>query len=242
MKKIIVTILLTSDLFSCNEHDQTSNDLQPSTSISAILDVTDPRTFWPEADQLLEMYHFKQTPEAEGIFRLRTISDKRLTPLVSFRLADGASMEKNNKDQDRQFRNKNVMAFYSTVRKAMDDFYNKTDTTQSLDNSECYRAISDELTYLSEAKSNRRILIVASDLLEKSDLLDCYTGTIANPKEIAAQLNRANLLPVNLSGITVIFLFAPKDRNEDLTFSLIVEAYKQLLQPKGVEIKVQANL
>jgi hypothetical protein len=78
--------------------------------------------------------------------------------------------------------------------------------------------------------------------MEKSDLLDCYTANLSNVKPIAKQLDQANLLPQNLAGITVIFLFNPKDRSEDQKFSFIAEAYKVLLQAKGVEIKIQANL
>jgi hypothetical protein len=242
MKKIILSVLITSFMTGCDMNLKASNDQQLSTTVSVILDVTDPRTYWPAPDQFLEMYHFKQRPDAEGVFRLRTISDKRLTPLVSFRLADAASMEKDNKDEDNQYRNRNVLAFYTTVRKAMNDFYSRTDTAQSLSNSECFRTIADELTFLSGSKSDQCILITASDLMDKSDLIDCYTANLANPKEIAMKFDQANLLPKTLTGITVIFLFSPKDRQEDQTFSLIVEAYRQLLQPKGVEIKVQANL
>jgi hypothetical protein len=151
-------------------------------------------------------------------------------------------MEKDNSDEDPQFRNRNVVAFYSTVRRAMNDFYSHTDTAQSLSNSECFRTIADELSFLSENNSNERILIIASDLMDKSDLLDCYTANLSNPEQIAKQLDQANLLPQNLTGINIIFLFNPRDRNEDQKFSLIVEAYKILLRAKGAEIKVQANL
>ena len=151
-------------------------------------------------------------------------------------------MEKENSEDDPQFRNRNVAAFYTTVRRAMNDFYSQTDTNQSLSNSECYRAIAGELTFLAESKADERILIIASDLMEKSDLMDCYTANLTNSKQIASTLDQANLLPQNLTGITIILFFNPRDRKEDQTFSLMAEAYKILLQSKGAEIKVQANL
>ncbi|MEK7585796.1 MAG: hypothetical protein AAB477_00985 [Patescibacteria group bacterium] len=242
MKNIFFYVIACCFLTTCDVKPRANNQQHSTIAVSVILDVTDPRSYWPGPDQLLQLFHFKQTPEAEGLFRLRTISDKRLTPIISYRLADAQSMEKENRDDDPQFRNKNVVAFYNTVRKSMNDFYSQADTTQSLSNSECYRAITDELTFLSETKSDQRTLIIASDLMEKSDLQDCYTANLSNSKAIATLFEKANLLPQNLSEITVIFLFNPRDRNEDKKFSLMVEAYKILLLSKGAEIKVQANL
>ncbi len=242
MKKILLYLFTVVFMTACDVKVKVNSEQRSSVAVSAILDITDPRNYWPGADQLLQFYHFKQTPDAEGLFRLRTISDKRLTPVISYHLADAKSMEKDNSEDDPQFRNKNVVAFYSTVRRAMNDFYSHTDTTQSLSNSECFRAIADELSFLAESNADERTLIIASDLMEKSDLLDCYTANLINPKAIAAQFDRANLLPQSLAGITIIFLFNPRDRIEDQRFSLIVEAYKQLFQTKGAEIKVQANL
>jgi hypothetical protein len=242
MKNKLIYIISIIFLVACDAKPDKQNIQPSSVTASVIFDITDPRNYWPGTDQLLQLYHFKQTPDGEGLFRLRTISDKRLTPVISYHLLDAKSMEKDNGDEDPQFRNRNVVAFYTTVRRAMNDFYSHADTTQSLTNSECFRAITDELTFLSERKADERILIIASDLMERSDLMDCYTANLSNPEAIAKQLDRANLLPQNLTGITVIFLFNPRDRNEDQKFSLISEAYKILLQVKGAEIKIQANL
>lgn len=242
MKKLLFYLTVSSLLQACDIKTAKINKQQPATAVSVVLDITDPRAYWPTADQLLQMYQAKVEPNAEWLFRLKTISDKRLTPIITYHLADAESMEKENSESDPQFRNKNIAAFYSTVGKSLKDFYSRTDTTQSLSNSECYRAIVDELRFLAENKSDRRILIVASDLREKSDLMDSYTASLINPKAQAEKLNRVYPVPENLVGVTVVFLFNPKDRTEDQTFSLLVEIYKSLLQSTGAEIKVQANL
>jgi hypothetical protein len=242
MKIFLFSLLAFSLLTACNVKPTTVNEQHSSIVVSMILDVTDPRSYWPGADQILPLYHCKQTPDAECVFRLRTISDKRLTPIVAYRLADADNLEKENIDDDLQFRKKNILAFYSTVRKAVNDLYSRTDTAQSLNNSECFRSIADELSFLAKSKSKERILVIASDLMEKSDLMNCYTTNLTNPTVIASQFEQFSLLPQSLTGITVIFLFSPRDRKQDIEFGFIVEAYKELLQCKGAEIKIQANL
>lgn len=212
------------------------------TITSAMPDVTDGRHTWPHADQLLGYFPWKTSPEAEFVFRVRPITDKRLTPILTKRLATAETMEPENKLDDPQFRSKNILAFFAEVRTTMTEFYSTVDTTRSLSASEIFRNIASELTALSEMKKTHATTIVASDLRERSDLLDTYRKTIPTASQIAATLNKDSLLPENLSGITVIFLFNPRDRIEDAAFSHMVDAYKLLLQPRGAQIKVQANL
>ncbi len=242
MKKIILFLIVLFSFAGCDVGQEPSIEQPISTTLSTILDVSDPRAYWPDADHLLQMYHCKETPNGECWFRLKTITDKRLTPIITYHLADAGSMEKENREDDPQFRNRNINAFYSTIHKALSDFYTHTDTTQSLSNSECFRSVVDELRFLADNKSDRRILIVASDLMEKSDILSSYLADLTNPKQLAEKLNNAYPAPQNLKGVTVIFLFDPRNRMEDQTFSLMVDVYKALLQPTGAEIKVQANL
>jgi len=242
MKIFVICLLISFFLTACGMTPKPSPEQHTSILLSGLLDVTDKRRYWPSSDQILQYFHCKRTPNAECIFRLRAITDKRLNPVITYRLADAASMEKDNQGRDEQFRERNILAFYTAVRNGTNDFYNDTDTSQSLSNSECFAAISNELSYLASCNSDEKILLVASDLMEKSDIGDFYQTPLTNARQIANQLARTNLLPENLTGVTVIFLFSPRDRKEDQAFSVISEAYKLLLQTKGAEIKIQANL
>lgn len=242
MKNIILSPVIIFWFYSCNVKPEPDKQQTYSTSLSVVIDVTDPRIYWPDANNLLQIYHCKETPDAECLFRLKTISDVRLTPIVTYRLADVRSMKMENTEDDPQFRNKNINAFYTTVRNALADFYTKTDTSRSLDNSECFRSIVDELRFLTESKSNDRTLVVTGDLMEHSDLLNSYTASLSDTKAIADKLNKGYPVPENLKGITIIFLFNPKNREEDKTYSQMIEVYRSILEPTGAEIKVQANL
>lgn len=242
MKTLILSITWFALTISCESPYKRQKSNQASVAVSVILDVTDTqRAYWPKGNDVLRLYHYAQNPNSEGLFRLRAISDKRLAPVISYRLADTESMGKDN-DDDPQFRNKSIIAFYSTVRAAMNNFYSQTDTSKSLSNSECFRVISDELVYLSKIKSDQRILIVASDLMEKSDLMDCYSAGLSSSKTTAKIFDKFDLLPKDLTGVTVIFLFNPTDRNADKKFAFMSEVYSILLKSKNAKIKVQANL
>lgn len=242
MKKVFIYLFISFFLASCGMMPKPAPEQYTSTIVSGLLDVTDKRSYWPSPDQMLQYFHCKQTPNTECIFRLRAITDKKLNPIVTYRLADASDMEKDNHTEDRQFRKRNILAFYSAVRRGMNDFYTIVDTTQSLENSECFAAIAGELSYLASCNSDEKILLVASDLMEKSDIANFYTTDLTTPKQIAEQLDRTNLLPKNLSGVTVIFLFNPRDRNEDQKFNVFSEAYQLLLQAKGAGVKIQATL
>jgi hypothetical protein len=149
-----------------------------------LIDITDRKVSWPDASQVLRLYHCEETPNAECIFRLKRVSDKQLTPVVAYHLGDAKGMEKQNTNDDPQFRDRSILEFYNAVEHAMKEFYTDNDTTQSLRNSECFRAIASELTLLADSKSDNRILIVASDIMEKSNLFDSYASQPSDFKVI----------------------------------------------------------
>jgi hypothetical protein len=151
-------------------------------------------------------------------------------------------MEAENTDDDPQYRDKSVIAFYGSLKKTLSEFYSQIDTSRTLDNSECFRKIASELNYLAVSKSKERVLLVASDLLEKSDLFNSYQSDISNAVNVAKEFGGTRLLPDTLSGITVIFLFNPRNRTEDEAFYKMSEAYRLLLQQKGALVSIQANL
>ena len=242
MKHLLSYALICSYFLACEVHSTASPDPHLSRAISVILDPSDQRAYWPSADKVLYRYHCKETPNAECLFRLRTISDRRLSPITTYRLADAESMEKQNTGDDPQFRENTIDAFYRMVRKSLNTFYTRLDSLQPIKYSECFRTITDELAFLAKNKSNYRELIIPSDLMEKSDLFNCYTSPLTNTQEIADRFEKTNLLPQNLKGITVTFLFNPRNRKEDEAFSEMIDVYKLLLQSKGADINVKANL
>lgn len=238
-------ISLLSLILACNQKPispENSNAGPGSTTVSLIIDVSDPRLYLPPPDAVLAQYKCKQNPDAECIFRLREITDMRLSAIQSLRLPDAYSVDFENKGGNSQFRARKILVFYKSVRSMLHKLYARFDSIRTLKNSECFRIIANELFFLSQSKSTRRILLVASDLLEKSDLLDSYREDISKSEEVAHKLDSTRLLPRSLTGITVIFLFSPRNRVEDEQFYAMSEAYRTLLQQKGAKVSIQANL
>ena len=235
--------LLTMILFvaGCDTGKQAKEPLPGSITVSAIRDVTDKHRLWPIANPLLRLYSSKENPDAEYQFRLRTISDKVLTPVSSCRLPDGITTEKENKEDDPQFRKRNISAFYSRVREIVNEFSDPEDGLQSLKNSECIRTICDELVQLAASASTRKYLVVFSDLNEKSDLCDVYNGQGNPAKAIEEAILKKSLLPDRLETITVIFVFDPVDREQDQKYREIAQVYKQLIEKRGGRVFIQAD-
>jgi ribosomal protein S20 len=220
----------------------TDNGRPASVTVSCLFDITDPKLFWPQTDQLLQLFNVKENPLADFSFRMKAITDKQVNPLLKYHLADANSTNEKNNQHDPQNRNRNILTFYSTVRTAVTNFYNQIDTSHSMQNSECFRAINDELSFLSGIISDKKILTVFSDLMEKSDLLNSYIEDISDSKRIATKLDSIQPRLKNLTGIKIIFVFNPHNRKEDRAFVSMAEAYKILLQKKGASVSIQANL
>lgn len=243
MKSIFIYITVNSLFISCMQGIKSNDNNQPSSvTIRSLLDITDPNLFRPDPDHILQLFNCEENPTAEFTFYLKAISDKRLNSRMMYHLADAHTTNRKNEQHDPQNRNRNISAFYNTVRNSINYYYSHIDTSNIIQNSECYRAISGELILLAEDTSKQKVLVVFSDLRERSDILDSYLEDISQPIKIAKHFDSVNPIPPNLKGVSVIFVFNPHDRKEDKAFSNMAEAYKILLQSKGAEVSVQANL
>lgn len=243
MKSIFIYITLHILFASCTQDQKYHEKNKPSSvTISALFDTTDPNLFKVTSDQVLQLFNCEENPTAEFTFYLKPISDKRLNPRTMYHLANAATTDKKNEQHDPQNRNRNISAFYTTVRKSLNDFNSQSNTSNSMQNSECFLAIADELILLVQDTSEQKTLIVFSDLRERGSIMNSYSEDLSQPGKIAGKL--ASLPPKlpNLRGIKVLIVFNPKDRQEDKAFGCMAEAYKVLLEKKGAVVSIQANL
>lgn len=240
MKKIVILTSLIFAGVSCGTEKPEAQKEQVASAVSVIADVTDPHVLTPVANPLLQLYRSEAYPDAASSFRLRSISDRMITYVASAHLLSGEVTEKQNTGDDPQFRRKNIAAFQKRVRQLVADFYENTDTSQSLGNSESIRTIADELQYLSSVRSANKYLVVFSDLNEKSDLCDVYDTD--NPgATIERALLQKGMFPERLDGITIFFVFSPVDRTKDIQYRHIAGAYKKVCEERGGRVFIQAN-
>lgn len=108
-----------------------------------------------------------------------------------------------------------------------------------------FKVISEELNQLAESSADKRIIIINSDLMEKS-FIDFYDKEIFqafqnNPNSIEEEL--LNKYPLgDLSGIEVFLVYLPRDKRESDRFETVSGFYKNLLGTKGAKVKVIGSL
>jgi hypothetical protein len=237
---LFIAILILFFITCCNVNNEKKTELPSSGLVSVITDITDQQLLQPMANPLLQLYGCNNNPDIACTFRIRTVSDKLLTPIITYKLQDGGTTEKQNKDDDPQFREKSILAFYSHVNRIVNEFKKPIDSYQSLNNSECLQTIGDELNQLTTDKSRLKYLVVFSDLNEKSDLYNVYESGIV-PKDFENVILKNGLFPEHLENITVIFVFKPKDRQQDKQYSKLIEVYKKVIEQRGGKVFVQAT-
>ena len=244
MKRILHLMFLSLFLFECKN----TTPVMPhrSVDITALIDVTDQLTVLPQPEAILKLYDFDSDRNINASFKICSITDRQLNPEKDIYLPNSSVTEKDNVQDDPYYREKLVLLFYNGVRKAINDFITTNKNDSSLNHSECFRTIADELSNMKNNQAQKKILLIFSDLQENSELFDCYKirgQELLNKKqgEVLKIFEQANLLPNVLKGTIAIFVYAPKNREEDQRYMNMVSVYKKLLESKGAIVKVQAN-
>ena len=239
--KYLLTIVGLISISSCK---QDLYDRKTYMDITVIRDVTDPHLLSPDANSILGLFDLSENKDQGVNFRYREISDKILAPSVDLQLPDELVTAKQNRRNEPFYRDKVILNFYDTIRKTLGA--RNTNDSSFLGHSECFTTICDELKRLAKSKSSNRVLIVFSNLFENSTLLSVYKKKVnqldaMNPEVIAKQFDKTHLLPENLNGIKVFFVFEPATRAEDAEYLKMAGVYKQLLESKGATVNIEAN-
>lgn len=235
------SIVVIVCLFGCTLKSSSNSQSPESSIVSVVPDITDDHTLFAKADALLQLFNCDVYFSGHCIFRIRPITDRQLTPISYCMLPNAHVTEMNNTQDDPQHRRKTIEAFYQKVKQLIADFNTRYDTIQELGNSECIRSISEELQYLASDTSDRKFLVVYSNLREKSDLLDSYSNSDLTSVMIATTIEDLRLLPDQLKGITVFFVFEARDRPEDRIYMKLAEAYKMVIERRGGIVNLQAT-
>ena len=242
--KQLTRVFLACILASCSKsHTPT---VVHSSRISVIPDISDSMACIPAADPILALYGFENNKDQEAHFRLILISDKKLNPAEEINIDDGVTSEQKNENQETDYREQLVNAFYDEVRNTIADFRKHYIPCAALKHSECFATIAGELELLAGSKAAQRTLIIFSDLQENTDVFSCYTPQgqcllQTNPEKVAKLLLQRCPLPDNLVGVTVYFVYNPCNRDQDIMFGEMVAIYKQLLHARGARIVIQAT-
>lgn len=242
MKNIIVLLLSCIFIYAC----QKKQEVNHSTQINTVSDITDRQLLLPDASAILKLYEFDRDENKEAYFRISTISDKILNPAIELKLPNNTVSEHKNDLDDPNYREKILAGYTSRIQKAISDFDAKRHKDSSLGKSECFATIAGEIQQMQKKIFEKNIMLIYSDLQENSDLFNCYSKTDqallhSNPDKVVSLFNNLHLLPDQLKGFKIFFIYQPKNREDDQRFVAMAGIYQKLLEARGATVKVQAD-
>lgn len=108
-----------------------------------------------------------------------------------------------------------------------------------------FKILVDELLKLNQSKSDKRVLLVNTDFMEKS-FINFYDPKILKdikhePEKIAGILLGKYPL-ANLTGIEIYFLYLPKDKWDSKRFEVLSGFYKKLFESFGAKVYIVGTI
>jgi hypothetical protein len=161
---------------------------------------------------------------------------------VSFNRVSEASIENANQWLSNEIeRDKEIQKFKDDVSKTI-----STNEPIGKEHSSVYFPIASELTYLSQSRADRKILLVYSDLMENDLDISLYSKQElellnTNLDSLKGIFEKRKALS-SLQGIEVYFIYQPNNAVEDKDYRLVSDFYRSLLESKGAIVHISANL
>lgn len=211
-----------------------------TTEIVVVYDITDSLFSKPSADEIISRFGLDTNTSNGAEFRLLTVSDVTYNKIESATLEPVTTGKWSSNDFTRK---KEIKAFEEKIRSILASAI-RDSTPKKF--SSVYKPIANELNRLSTSKTENKILLVYSDLMEHEKEMSFYDKRTLNllktkPEEIRIYLE--SQLPLeSLAGITIYFLYQPSNAEKDFQFHIVSQFYKNLFEEKGANVIIEANL
>lgn len=244
MKKYLL-VLMTTAMCGCTGKKDNQEVPKKQTTIAAIVDLTDAKTLklWPKVKPILGLYRSAEFPDKACKFSITAISDLKTNPVYNVFLPDAFETEKQNRNDDMQWRGKVIRRYYDDVSKLMVKFYQENDTSMNRGHSEVWETITRSLENLTKEPAGEKHLLIFSDLQEMSLAGNAYKSfQTISIEAIANKLTDTHPVPKTIKGINVIVAYQPLNREDDLRFNKMFKVYKTLLEAEGALISSQATV
>lgn len=230
MKTTITILLLSTAIAAVMAYTAPQAEI---TEISVLGDITDSMLAQPKAEEILPLFG---TSLWNGrIFRYRNISD------VDYNRARQISLESEQMwFSNSLMREKKVENF----RKEAETILAGAKDSSGRSHTSAYIPIAMELNLLAKSKAQKRILLVFSDLMENGTGISFY-GKPEIIKNHADSLMKyfEEVMPLEpLDGIAVYLIYEPQDNQDSERFRAVSEFYRTMLESKGAEVIIGANL
>lgn len=230
--QIYALLILSAVLFSsCNPKPITQE-------ISIVLDLTSTNFSHISLNDFKKKSIISKNVNNSEAVRIQGITEFGFNEVKSFML-DSVSSALLSNDYERKHEIKKYNSNIDSVLLELSK--NKKERVGSV----IYKIISEELNILSKSKADKRMLVINTDLMEKS-FIDFYDQEIFNelvnqPKHIQNLL--IEKYPLNkLSGIEIYILYKPIDKMDSERFEIVSDFYKIFLESYGAHVSIGSNL
>jgi hypothetical protein len=244
MKNLQTTTSLIALLALCTGCKDTFSKLsepQHTTTVSVLGDVSDPGLMDEPPAEIVKLFPLGDDHLYEGlVFRSRVISESDDHDVSEFVVKPVGWWEGNPNFRVYEFRD-----FERHVTKALEHMEKEEVTTKR--NSLVYEAFVKEATTLSHSKSDRKVLICMSDMLQSSDEISFYKSSDLlqaknNPKAVIARFQKIAPLP-HLNGVSIYFLHRCRSYQEQKRYDVAVNIFVKMATEAGAaEIHVGPNI
>ncbi len=214
---------------------------RPTRSTSEVwllVDRTEEHKALPVIEEILRLFALVKDKWNGAILHVERLTDVSYNRVSQTSLAEADPLFSSTFTRDAD-----VLTFTSAATTALDSL---AADTIGRPHSSVYIPMTRALNALSGSFSETRVLVVYSDLRENRSSLSFYDKhTLALLREDASKIESQLLadMPLNdLSGITIHFVYEPKDETDDVTFRLIASFYERLFTSRGATVRVGGSL
>ena len=212
---------------------------QPSQIISFLGDTTEAYFKHISTDEFKELSILNRHPNASESSRIRAITELSLNPIYHYELPAVTQPMLGNE----VVRRKLVTQYFTDLDSTLMILDSMNENRAG---SVIYPVMAEELKLLSQAVANRKVLIVSSDLMERSFVANFYAPQtfyqLRNKRDkVIEHLQSQYPLP-ELSGVEVFFIYQPQTVQANVEFLAVSGMYKEMLEAKGATVQISANL
>lgn len=239
MKTLQVLISLVSFMILMGCQAPQSREVE----VSILLDITN-STDYEEIDitpsDVLYFFSLEENPYNYGRFQVSTLTETHLSRKKQIKLPPVVSMDSYNKYS----RENMIHSFKEGIDSLLYDLKHHSKGKQA---SSIFIPLSREFERLVQSEADKKILLCFTDLFENtSSLFSVYStkesqSLLHHPEKLTKLLTKNAPLPKDLKGIEVYLIYSP-NIDTDSGFLAISQWYKELLETRGAEVYIGANL
>ena len=200
-------------------------------------DVTDEYLLHPDPNEILSLGDFTGDNKWNGaLIRYSTLSDISYNTITEIKLPAENKWLSNEIERDRAIK---------TFKEQLADTISVHDSIGK-NHSYLYVPIARELNRLSKSKSQKRIVVIYSDLMENDPDFSFYdkqlfTSIESNPDSFKGHFESQEPLSA-LFGIEIYIVYRSSDVAKDKEFRIVSEFFKKMLEGKAATVHISANL